>query len=320
MVQGVPQWSWNVSLTPAVVSGYPSGTGPTLIGPTKTGLLPVDLQNFVGIPLQIYGNPPTPIDPDTILQWIRYAEDFIEQDTGLLLCQTWVAAPEAVPALAAVNVGITVAGTGGYQVQGFDYDLAEAAYDFFFPRAQDEGWMIYSLRYRPVKSVSYGNTDFTAIKMISYNYPLLNEFFRVPPTWQVEDHDYGLVRLVPAANVQMLPLFAMQLAFMGFAESVPGAIWMQYTAGLTRTDYSSRFSFVPQLVLAEAARIALSTMQTSINFGALETKMLMDGVQYSVKYDPKGAFAGPIERFTKMRDELLARARNRITGPVLTTF
>ena len=60
----------------------------------------------------------------------------------------------------------------------------------------------------------------------------------MPPTWFVEDEDFGLIRLVPAANVQMLPLFAMQLAFMGFAESIPGGLWFQYTAGLNNSEYN----------------------------------------------------------------------------------
>jgi hypothetical protein len=253
------------------------------------------------------------------MQWIRWAEDYVEQDAGLLLCQTWVASPPARPSAAAVNVGITAAASG-FQQLGYDFDLGDSAYDFLFPRAQDEGWMIYSLRYRPLRETIYTDSDFTAIKLISYNYPLLNEYFRVPPQWFVEDHDYSLIRLVPAANVQMLPLFAMQLAFMGFAESVPGAIWMQYTAGLSRNDYNTRFSFIPTLVLAQAAMTALSIMQGGINLGALEYRMLMDGAQYITKYDPRGPYAGLIERYQNMRDDLMIRVRSRISGPVLSTI
>jgi hypothetical protein len=318
-IQGTPLWTWNTGVTPAVVTGYPSGMGQQP-GVTKTGLLPQDLQSFVGIPLQIYANPPQAVDPEVILQWIRWAEDDVEQDAGLLLCPTWVASPPARPSAAAINAGIIPVGPAPFQELGFDYDLGDAAYDFFYARARDEGWMEYSVRYRPLRNITPSDDDFTSIKQISYNYPLLNEYFKVPPSWMVIDGDFGLLRLVPSVNVQMLPLFAMQLAFMGFAESVPGAIWMQYTAGLTQNDYNSRFSFIPQLVLSRAAMTALAVMQAGINVGTLEFKMLMDGVQYQTKYDPNGPFAGLIRTYSAMKTELMIRAHNRVSGPVFSTI
>lgn len=312
-------WSWaNTGTASAAVSGYPSGNS------TKTGLQPPDLQNFVGVPLNYYNtNPPTPVPPTVIQQWIRWAEDRIEAQTGLLLCQSWVASPPAFTQAQANAVGISPTSSGGYQVLGVDYDIEDAAYDFFYPRARDEGWMIYSLRFKPVKDTVYGPTtpeSANAIKNISYVYPLLNEFFKVPPSWQVEDHDFGLLRLVPAANVQLLPLFAMQLAFMGFAESVPGAIWFQYKAGLTKADYSGRWSFIQQLVLAEAAIMAFRNIQGTINMGASQYMMSVDGMQYMTKYSPDGPFGYQIETFTKQRDELLAQAITKTAGPVFSTI
>jgi hypothetical protein len=313
-------WTWTsgASGLPMVATGYPSGYA------TKTGLKITDLQNFIGIPLQYYNtNPPVPVAEAVILQWLRWAEDWVEAKTGLLLTQTWVASPPAFTPAQAQAIGITTTSSGGYQVLGEDYDIEDAAYDFFFPRAQDEGWMIYSMRYKPVKDTIYGPQtpqSANAIKNISYVYPLLNEFFAVPPSWQVEDHDFGLVRLVPSANVQMLPLFAMQLAFMGFAESVPGAIWFQYKAGLTQNDYNSRWSFIYQLVLAQAAITALQAIQSTINMGALEYRMFVDGLQYSTKFSPNGPLGYLMDRFMKMRDEYLSQAVNKVTGPVFTTF
>lgn len=311
-------WSWNQTDGGPIVSGYSSGTN------TKTGVRPQDLQDFVGVPLKYYNtDPPTDVSPSTILQWLRWAEDSIESRTGLLLCQSWVASPPAFTPAQADAIGITTTSSGGYQQLGLDYDIEDAAYDFFFPRAQDEGWMIYSLRYKPVKDTVYGpqtERSANAIKNISYVYPLLNQFFSVPPSWQVEDHDFGLIRLVPSTNVQMLPLFAMQLAFMGFAESVPGAIWFQYKAGLTRNDYNSRWSFIPQLVLAEAAMTALNAIQGTINMGAAEYRMFVDGLQWGTKYHANGPFGYLIEQFGRQRDELISRALNKVVGPVFSTL
>jgi hypothetical protein len=309
-------WTWTVPVTGSpTVTTYSNGTT------TKTGLQPSDLAQYVTVPLQDYSqNPPVPVASGTILQWIRWAEDWVESATGLLLCQSWVASPPAVTPLETAALGIATTSSGQYQILGTDYDIEDAAYDFFYPRARDEGWMIYSLRYKPVKSINYSPDYPNAVKQISYIYPLLNEFFRVPPQWQVEDHDFGLIRLVPAANVQMLPLFAMQLAFMGFAESVPGGIWMQYTAGLTKADYNSRWSFVLQLVLAQAAVTALQSIQGTINMGAAEIKMTVDGLQYGSRYHADGPFGFLISQYTKNRDTLLATALSKVAGPVFATL
>lgn len=300
-------WTWDTTQTPAVVKSYPSGQV------TKTGLLPQDLANFVGVPLQFYGNPPTPVPNSVLIQWLRWAEDRIETETAILLTQTWVAAPPELTIAAAQAAGLSP--VDGYMKQGTDYDLEDAAYDFFFPRAQDEGWMIQQLRYRPLKSLTYDNSDYTAIKNYAYIYPLLSEYFRTPPTWFVEDHDAAMIRLVPAANVQMLPLFAMQLAFMGFAESIPGGIHLQYTAGLTPMDYRSKYSFMQELVLCRAAIRALSSIQGGINLGMLESKIDVDGLGYGTKYDTKGPFNGLIERFKTEEKDLKRIARDLCGGP-----
>ncbi|HVB29199.1 MAG TPA: hypothetical protein VNG91_05240 [Terriglobia bacterium] len=317
-IQSQALWSWNTSGAAPVAMGFSPG-GATQ--PTKTGLMPGDLQNFIGIPLQYYGNPPQAVSPSSILQWLRWAEDYVERETGLLLCQSWVAAPPAVLPGSPLSIAVEVTGSGGQQQQlGLDYDVYDAAYDFFFPRAQDEGWMNYSLRYRPVRSVAYDMTDYNAIKRLAYIYPLLNEFFQVPPSWLVTDEDKGMVRLVPATNVQMLPLFALQLSFMGFADSVPGGLWFQYTAGLTANDYNSRYNFIKQLVLAQASITALQVIQGTINLGALATTVHVDGLSYHTQYSVDGPYSGMIKTFTKMRDELIISAKSKVSGPMFTVF
>jgi hypothetical protein len=322
-------WLWDTSSSLPVVSGYPVGpssTYPSGYAPTKTGLRPQDLQNFIGVPLVYYGNPPIPVSPGTAQDWIRQAEDTVEQQTSILLCQTWVASPPAQTAQIAEACGLLVNTESEFQIRGYDYDLEDAAYDFQFPRAQDEGWLYYTLRYRPVQSTTYGvvgsgatpaTQGITAVKNTSFIYPLLNQFFKMPSSWNVEDRDFGLIRYVPATNTQMLPLFALQLAFMGFNDSVPGAMWLQYTAGLTQYDYSNRFSFMKQLVLAEAAILALMAIQGTINLGAKSLQMTVDGMSYKTDYDIAGPYAGLIKQFTMRRDELMKRAVNLVSGPMV---
>ncbi len=298
---------------PLQVVGYPPGG---VNQPTKTGLMPWDLQNFVGVQIQQFGNPIEKVPNSQIVQFIRWAEDRVERDTGVLLCQTWVAAPPLVAPGAASSMGIIPANSS-YQVQGVDFDMYDAAYDFWFPRSQDAGWMNYTLRFKPVKSIVYDYSDYVAIKRYSFNYPLLNEFFRIPPSWMVVDEDMGMVRLVPSVNVQLLPLFALYLGFMAFTDSLPGGIQLQYNAGITPQDYSSRWSFMKQLVLAEAAITALSIIQGSINVGFENRNVALDGLKYDVKFDPKGAYNGLIQTFTKMRDMLLRTAIAKVQGPLV---
>ena len=316
-VSGTALWDWDLTTNPQipVVKSY--------VGqPTKTGLLPSDLQMTCGVPLQYYapaGNTPQAVPPDQLIEWIREAEDWVEQETGLLLTPTWVASPpELQPFASQVTGAPSYSGNG--QVLGQDYDLADTGYDFYYDRFVDNGWGCQPLRYRPLRNVTPSAVDFTAVKNIAALYPLLSDFFKVPPTWYVEDQDFGLIRLVPAANVQMLPLFAMELAFMGFSESVPGAWHFQYTAGLTPTDYNTRFRFIKRLVLLDAAIKALASVQGTINMGLMRVETLVDGLQTKLQYSETGPFGSLIKQFTAERDKLLETALNKVSGPMIVTF
>lgn len=303
-------WTWDLTGDDPVAIGYRGGT------PTKTGLASGDLQNFVGVPLVRYGRPPVPVSPDDLLEWIRSAEDWVEQRTGILLTPTAIASPPARSAAQAQSASVAPVTAGGGMLQGIDYDLADAAYDFKFDRSQDNGWLVQSLRYRPLRIL--GNAQ-SAIHQMAYVYPLLDQFFQIPVEWFVEDLDFSLLRIVPSANIQVLPLFAMQLSFQGFTDSVPGAVWLQYTAGLTRTDYSTRFRFMRQLVLAQAAIFALNAVQGTLNQGLDSQAVLTDGVQTTYKYRASGVYGDLIQQHTTTRDELVGVAF-AVCGPVMETL
>lgn len=320
-VKALWKWSLAAGQQPTVLS-YP-----TTNGPTKTGLLPQDVRDYVMVPIQQYGNPPTPVSDTLILQWIRWAEDEFEQETNIRLCQTWIAAPPAKSAAQMSTIGLSSSINNQYQQLGADYDFYEPAYDFFFARARDEGWLYNRMRWRPVQSIevfqpadSIDATNATGVKNLSFVYPLLNQYFHMPGSWAVEDQTRGLIRYVPSTNVQMLPLFAMQLAFMGFAESVPGALWFQYTAGLTANDYNSQWSFVKQAIVAKAAATALRRIQASINLGMLETQTMVDGLQYRAKYSEKGALWGYIQELDAEVKRLTRQAKTKVSGPMMVSI
>lgn len=307
-------WTWDTTGATPTVQCFPSG------GVTKSGIMPQDLRNFVTVPLQSYGQSPVQVADPVIISWIRNAEDSIEAETGILLCQSYIASPPAYNPQTCNSISLTPTFSGGYQKQGVDFDLSDSGYDFEFGRARDNGWLVYSLRYKPLRSLTYGPGAETALKNVSFIYPLLNDFFTISSTWFVEDHDYALVRFVPSTNVAMLPLFAMQLSLLGYSDSIPNAIWMQYTAGLTTTDYQTRFSFMKQLVLAKAAEIALASIQGTINLGVEQMTIQIDGVSYGQKFNARGPFSGLIDQFNKQSSELMNRARSLVAGPVFTTL
>jgi hypothetical protein len=308
-------WSWaNTGAATTVVTGYPPNGQPT-----KTGLTPTDLANYLGVPLTIGGGlyaASTPVPSSVITQWIRWAEDLVEQETNVRLCQTWIAAPATKTTQDTRN---TELGTvSGKQVLGVDYDMEEPPYDFRFENSQDDGWMMQRLRWRPVQGPAY--SDITGLKSLSYIYPLLNNYFGVSPTWFVVDKDYGIVRLVPNQNVQMLPLFAMQLAFQGFANSVPGGLWFQYVAGLTANDYVSEYSFMQQYVLAVAAMTALGILQGSLNLGVTEFSTTVDGLLTKVAYSAKGPYSGLIAAQKDQVAILRLMVRTRMGGVSMITL
>lgn len=315
-VSGTALWDWD--LTDPAMPLVNSWVGK----PTKTGLLPADLQMAAGVPLQYFapaGSSLTAVPPEQLIEWIRDSEDWVEQETNLLLTPTWIASPPEIQPFGA-NLTGAPSFQGNGQTLGQDYDLPDTGYDFYYDKFIDDGWGAQMLRYRPLRNVTQSAADFTAVKNIAALYPLLNDFFRVPPTWYVEDQDFGLIRLVPAANVQMLPLFAMELAFMGFSQTVPGAWHFQYTAGLTPTDYNTRFRFIRRLVLVDAVIRALATVQGTINMGLIRVETLVDGLQTKLQYSEAGPFGSLIKQFKAERDELLQTMLTRVSGPAFITI
>jgi hypothetical protein len=301
------QWTWNFTTNTPVPSSYPNNVNGSV---TKSGLLPSDLQNFVGIPLQYNsytGAAPVPMTPLQLNQFIRSAEDYIEQETGILLCTTWVASPalQFDTLAASNNVIISASQSVSGQVKGIDYDLPDIGYDFLYRRWLMEGWGVTQLRYRPLQDVYY----------MSFIYPLLNQVFVIPDGWFVQDYDAAVLRIVPTANVQVLPLFALELTFTGFANSIPQALYLQYTAGLTAADYASRFQFMYTLILCQAAILALQSMQGTVNFGSTRYATSVDGLRYEVSYPKDGAaFSGIIQQFLKQREDQMALAKDAVRG------
>lgn len=293
-------WKWDIS-NPSMpfVTGYWNNS------PTKTGLLPQAVREFSGVPLVKYGKPPVPMSDSEIFELLRVSEDSIEQESGILLTPTMIASPPTRSALQSAAAGITGRGVNGGQQIGLDFDLGDSPYDFRFDRAQEDGWLEQGMRYKPLRIL---DGSITAIKLLAYFYPLLQNYYAIPTNWIQEDLDFGFIRIVPSVNVTMLPLFALQLAIQGFSSSVPGGMWYYYSAGLTPTDYSSRFRFMKQLALCETVITALSICQGTVNQGLEQSEVLADGVSTKFRYRSGGVYSDLIKTFQARRDDLMAKA------------
>lgn len=118
-------WNWNTTVSgqAPTVTSYANGS------PTKSGALRDDLEDFLGIPIQKFSTPAVPFSDAVVLGWIRWAEDEIETETNIRLCQTWIASPPTKTKYVTDTVGLIP--KYQYQQLGVDYDYADAAYDFF---------------------------------------------------------------------------------------------------------------------------------------------------------------------------------------------
>lgn len=101
---------------------------------------------------------------------------------------------------------------------------------------------------------------------------------------------------------------------------MPGAWHFQYTAGLTPTDYNTRFRFIKRLVLVDAAIRALGSIQGTVNMGLIGVMTQVDGLVTNLRYSEAGPFGSLIKQLKSERDELLATALTRVSGPVLMTM
>lgn len=311
-------WTWDTSDPNSAFPTAYNATASNPAGtPTKTGLTADALRDFCGVPLIYRGTPQRPVSDAELLTRIRRAEDWVEETCGVKLCPTYVASQPITTAFEASTAGITPISPDGTMHEGVDYDMWDAPYDFQNSRSQDDGWLITTIRYRPLRVFDGART---AVKSVFYTYPLLNEYYVVDPSWFVEQRDSAYLRIVPSRNVTMLPLFALQLAVQGFSESLPGGWNVYYTCGFTQADYKGKFNFVPELVLTQAAISILGTLQGTVSMGANETSTLTDGVQFSIKYDPKGAYAALINNFRVLRDEHMETLYWNVLGPVVNTL
>jgi hypothetical protein len=312
-------WQWDTTYpnnpTPCGY-GVPSAGNPTPTC-TKTGLMPQDLRDFVGVPLFYRGQPPVAVTEDQLLARIRWAEDWCEQQSGLLLTPSLVASPPITSALATNSASVITTSPSGIMTLGVDYDIADDAIDFRYERGLDDGWLCTTCRHKPLRSYNGGPT---AIVSWNYQYPILNEYFSIPPDWYVEMQDSGYVRAVPSKNLQMLPLWFLTISIQGWSSTLPGGFQLIYQAGLSPNDYRGKWSFVKEMVLAAAAVSILRTIQGSINLGVLKTNTGIDGAQFGQEFNPMGAYADLITQFKNQRDALLETVYWQCGGPIVQTL
>lgn len=145
----------------------------------------------------------------------------------------------------------------------------DAAYDYDQDFFWGEKWGMISARQIPIIS----------IQSIIFAYPApTTGFFTIPNDWVRMDQKYGHIRLIPASNAGFAPLSAFVLQALSGSRSIPFAIQITYTAGLSnpKQDY-------PELLNVVKRRAMLNVL----NFGFLPQSgsISADGLSESTGFD-----------------------------------
>lgn len=135
-------WGWTTTTYPNNYSWPTPSTFGTGFA-TKTGLQSQDLQNFLGVPTIIQGNPPVSMSNDQLMGLIRQAEDWVETTSGIMLTPTWIASPPIATASEVIATGVDTTSPQG-QVLGIDYDYIDIGYDFIYISEVFNGRVGYS--------------------------------------------------------------------------------------------------------------------------------------------------------------------------------
>jgi hypothetical protein len=163
----------------------------------------------------------------------------------------------------------------------YDYDQ-----DFFW----GDKWGFIVTRQKPI----------IAIQSIVFAYPApTTGFFTIPGDWLRIDQKFGHIRMIPASNAGFAPLNAFVLQALSGSRSIPFAIQITYTAGLTnpRQDYPEILNVVKQRAALNILQFGFLPQSGSISADGLSESMSFDLAKYKEGinerlYGPKGANGG----------------------------
>lgn len=172
---------------------------------------------------------------------------------------------------------------------GQPYDV-DAAYDYDPDFFWGDRWGFIQLRHKPL----------IAIQSMVFAYPApTTGFFTIPPDWLRTDLKYAQLRLIPASNANIQPLNAFILQALGGSRSIPFAIEITYTAGLSnpKRDYPELLNLVKRRAMLNVLNFGFLPQSGSISADGLsestgfDIRKFDEGINESL-YGPKGSNGG----------------------------
>lgn len=126
----------------------------------------------------------------------------------------------------------------------------------------------------------------------------------------------GLLRFVPGPLGYLLPFSgAVPIMQLNDGSTLPGALEVIYTAGLTARDLANK-PIIKTLIMLEAAILTLTMVQGRIGGGIAEESVGFDGLSNSVRLgriDILGPLGGLIKAYKANYEELLRSAQSDMT-------
>lgn len=181
-------------------------------------------------------------------------------------------------------------------VQGKDYDIAEAAYDYSSEFFKGENWGGIRLRKYPI--------HLAPIPAISFAYPNIDHrIFTVPSNWIRLNGPYGMIRLVPDSISMVASFSAFILSVFSGGQGIPQSIFVNYTAGFEgvneKDDLENDYGDLLELT---KRRAVLNIIDDAYIPGSMTNST--DGISQSVSYQLKDMHSSFDKRLEAFRNKI----------------
>jgi hypothetical protein len=246
---------------------------------TKSGIKLDEFRKdyLFGLPSQL--RPASEWSESFLVNKIRSAEDALERDLGIYYT------PKRV-----------VCEPKDTLVQGKDYDIAEAAYDYSTQFFVGENWGGIRLRKYPI--------HVTPTPTITFAYPNIDhKIFTVPPTWVRVNGPYGMIRLVPDAIAIYASFTAFILSVFSGGMGIPQSVFVNYTAGFSgveeKADLEADYRDLLELTKQKAV---LNIVDDAFMPGSMTNST--DGISQTFSYQVKDLREGFDKKVTQFRNKV----------------
>ncbi len=216
---------------------------------------------------------------DFLYNKIREAESALERDLGIYYT------PKRIVSEPADGL-----------VEGTDYDIAEAAYDYSADFFVGDNWGGIRLRHYPIHR--------TPVPQVVFAYPNIDhKVFTVPADWVKLNSKRGQIRLVPASSAIAASFTAFMLSIFSGGRGIPQSIFVAYTAGfdgvIERSDLENEYQDLLELTKRKAV---LNIIDDA--FIPTSKTNNTDGISQTFTYDLKEMRASFDKRMTAFRNKI----------------